>query len=691
MSFPTVSPRRLPGLPAAVIVVAVTFFAVGSGRVAARLKVAVTAIAGGAPPGAAVLPVAVVCLLLVEKASWAACSGGTALVPFIVALSVLPLLYAFPGGRRLLARHRWPVLGVQAVLTWVPFAVFGGRWTVGLGGLLAALAVLMFPGRRSWLAAGALLAADVAVRVTVTGLEFTPAWAGAAWAAVTFVDDGLWLFGMVGLAQIVGQVDQARARAAALAVERERLNAARELQAAVGERLAGIAAMTSAALGALPGDAARARAWITEAGTAARRAAASAREVAADPPGPPAAEPAVGPGIGSRLSWAVLVAALVTYNVQGLSNLVLDHDGLFLGGLLAASYAVTTVLQLRHSWAARRGTRPRGWPLTLALQAVLVYVFFLPQLAGFMTLAPFLAASVLLLLPGRWRWAVYAAVVVSWSALFSLVPLHGITAADRGAVVMLYEGGAVATVGLVEYGLARLAGLARELAGLRGELARVAAVRERLRVARDVHDLLGLGLSAIALKADLVTALIGRDDRRAAAEIGEMTRICASAQADIRRVTGVAAPLSLAGEIDAARHILASAGIEVTTDITGSPLPAVADEVLAPVLREAVTNILRHAAATACSIEITAGRGTLRLEVGNDGAASPADATRPAGNGGGRGLANLAARVQAAGGEFTVRRDGGSFRLAADIPFCADRPPFSRQPSAPRAMALDGA
>ena len=102
----------------------------------------------------------------------------------------------------------------------------------------------------------------------------------------------------------------------------------------------------------------------------------------------------------------------------------------------------------------------------------------------------------------------------------------------------LYVAAITAEVGLLVYGLSRLAGLARELEALHGELARMAAVRERLRVARDVHDLLGLGLSAIALKADLIGALIGRDDARAAAEIGEMSRICAAARADIRLVTG---------------------------------------------------------------------------------------------------------------------------------------------------------
>jgi len=280
---------------------------------------------------------------------------------------------------------------------------------------------------------------------------------------------------------------------------------------------------------------------------------------------------------------------------------------------------------------------------------------------------------VLLLVPGRWRWPAYAATVASWSALYSVVPLRGFSAADRGAFLTVYYGAVIAVVGLSVYGLSKLTALATELATLQGELTRTAAVRERLRVARDVHDLLGLGLSAVALKADLVAALIGRDDTRAAAELDEMGRICAAAQADIRLVAGTGTWLSLAAEADAAREILASAGVAVTADLPDQPLPEAADAVLAPVLREAVTNILRHSAATACIIEAHARGGTLWLRIVNDGMGQPADRTATAAAGGGRGLPNLAARVRAAGGQFTAGAADGVFELTAQIPLDATR------------------
>ncbi len=136
-------------------------------------------------------------------------------------------------------------------------------------------------------------------------------------------------------------------------------------------------------------------------------------------------------------------------------------------------------------------------------------------------------------------------------------------------------------------------------------------------------------------------------------------------------MTGDGQRLSLAGEFAAAREILASASIKVHVSIPAGPLPPAADEVLAPVLREAVTNVLRHAAATSCTIEATAVGGVLRLAVSNDGAADqagpPGSGDGP-GAGDGSGLANLTARVHVAGGQLDSRRAGGRFELIAEIP-----------------------
>jgi len=681
------APGRLPGAHCGTILVDMIPFAGGNRVMAGAEGVSGSAsgMAGGPSRRATGYAVAVLCLLLAARLSDVVSSGEPGQVPFTVALFVLPLLYACRGTRPLLDRYRWPVLAVQAVLTWVPFAIFGAGWQEGIGGLLAGLVLLKVPGRVSWLLAGGLLAAEVAGRAFGTGLPLPQAWMGALWVITYYVDDALVFFGMVRLAQIVAEVEQARGQAAGLAVARERLRAAGSLQAAVGERLADVAARAAAARRALSRDAAQARAQIAAAGVAARDAVAQARSVMITQDEPPRQEPAARQSalIGARLAWVVLVAVLLTFSVENSAYIVYSHYGTRLTALAIGDIALVIVLQLYHSGAARKGRRPRVWPVTLGLQVALVYAFLFPFVWAYVgALGPFLAGSVLLLMPRRWRWAGYAAVVASYAVLYSVLPLRGnLIPAGQRIPTALFIAAVTAEVGLMVYGLSRLAGLTRELEGLHDRLARMAAVRERLRVARDVHDLLGLGLSAVALKADLVGALIGRDDARAMAEIDEMCRICATVRADARLVTGDGRRLSLTAELASAKRILGSAGIDVRADIPGGPLPTAADEVLAPVLREAVTNILRHTTATACVIEVTACGGTLRLHVSNDGVTpntpkipkSPGirrpAVEGPAGaDGRGLGLANLEARMRAAGGQLTIGQAGSRFSLTAELP-----------------------
>jgi two-component system sensor histidine kinase DesK len=593
-------------------------------------------------------------LLMAARLTDNVISGMPGETPFTVALFVLPLLYAFGRVRGFLIRYRWHALAVQAVLTWVPFAVFGSQWQVGIGGLLAGLVLLNVPGRKSWLLAAGCLAAEVVVRAAVTGLPVQPAWFAVLYVVAYYADDALLPFGMLRLTQILGDVEDA------------------QRQAAVGQRLASVAAQAAAARRALASDGAAARAQMAAAGTAAREAVARARALAAgdselDRREPIAAPPA-GVVIGARLAWAVLVGVLAMFAAENTGYMIQLHYSAGLTAIAVGDMILAAGLQLYHSSAVRNGRRPRVWPLTLALQAMLAYAFMLPFVWAYIGVTgPFLAGSVLLLVPGRWRWAGYTAVVTSYSVLSTVLPLHGsgIPAGQRFPVAVFYAA-ITAGVGLMVYGLSRVAGLTRQLEELRGELARMAAVRERLRVARDVHDLLGLGLSAIALKADLIGALIGRDDTRAAAELDELSRICAAARADIRLVTGPGGRLSLPGELSAATQILASAGLEVSADIPCGSLPAAADDVLAPVLREAVTNILRHSRATACTIEVTAGEGVLRLRVANNGVL-PEAAGQHAGSGG-CGLANLTARVRAAGGWLESCSSGDLFELTAHVP-----------------------
>jgi two-component system sensor histidine kinase DesK len=330
------------------------------------------------------------------------------------------------------------------------------------------------------------------------------------------------------------------------------------------------------------------------------------------------------------------------------------------------------ILQLRHSWPSRGTARPRGWPATLLLQAVLMYA--LVPAAGWhpLIMCGFLAGSALLLVPGAAGRVAFAAVIASIPLVWAVKPPAGATTLEETLGAILFQTVEGASFGLLVYGLTRLAQLAVQLENLRGELAREAVAGERLRVARDTHDLLGLGLSAIAMKADLIGKLIGRDDARAGEETAVLARICATARADVRLVAGEARDLPLDAELADARDILASAGIDVRWFVSAdppSPPPEMA-AVLVPVVREAVTNILRHASARSCTLQLTADAGQWRLSISNDGSSGADGGGAPVAAAGraGNGLRNLAGRLEAAGGQLIVSREDGTFRLTAELP-----------------------
>jgi two-component system sensor histidine kinase DesK len=277
-------------------------------------------------------------------------------------------------------------------------------------------------------------------------------------------------------------------------------------------------------------------------------------------------------------------------------------------------------------------------------------------------MAAFPAGSALLL-TGWWAWlgftVIAASVGVHWLALYP----HDISGAAYLAAV-------AAPTGLAVYGLSRLTDLAEAMETARRSLAEAAADRERLRVAQDSHDLLGLGLAAVALKCDLAGRLIGRDDARLRAELDALIGLAAQTRADVQKVTAGGPELSLPDELAAARQLLASAGIEVQVD--AFPIPDEVGAVLAMVVREAVTNVLRHARATRCEIRLSEDADGIRLTVTNDGVGDPPDRRQL---GGGRGLPNLTARVAARGGRLDARRSGTSFEVAVRVPAASAAPP----------------
>ncbi|HEX4095011.1 MAG TPA: sensor histidine kinase [Trebonia sp.] len=232
-------------------------------------------------------------------------------------------------------------------------------------------------------------------------------------------------------------------------------------------------------------------------------------------------------------------------------------------------------------------------------------------------------------------------------------------------------------LGLAMIGLRSHFELTRELSEARETVARMAASQERLRLARDMHDLTGQSLSMITLKSELALRLLGRlpagpDRDRARDEIEQVGAVSRQTLHDIREaISGYRRP-TLAVEIITARAALEAAGITPHDDaeltlLSGTFDPD-AEAALAWCLREAVTNVVRHSGARTCSIGLTRRGGTLSLEVRDDGRGHPGD--EPAG--GGTGLRGMSERLCAVGGSLELRPAGQpGFRLIATVPAAA--------------------
>jgi two-component system sensor histidine kinase DesK len=584
-------------------------------------------VAGTVTWRASVVVVAVLGLLLTGRVADASRHAGSWHLPFVAALFVLPLLYAVPSGRSVWQRHpRW-LLAIQGMLTYVPFALFGSEWVAGMSGLLGGLLLLNVAPPASWLLAGGLLGVEIILWLGIVGPVYEPASHFAIWMVDATLVNAVALFGLARLADLLTEMRRANDDLAAMAVTQERLWVADLLRVAIGDNLAAIAGHGQAALRLLPGARDEAAKRIATAGDIARAAVSNLRAVAArygDPAGPPSA-PAPGPatGIAPRVANVTLILMLAVFCVQHVSNLVLlevAEAGVVVS--LIGSAAIVA-LQVHHCRPRRADARPLAWGVTLALQALLVYG--LVPLVGTISLifVAFLGGSLLLLLSGQWAWGTYLCAIAT-------VPVILIYDGLTGLKETVYQTTVLAAIALFIYGLARLSDLAGRLAAMGEERTRIAVLQERLRVARDVHDLLGLGLSAAALKSDLVCQLLRRGaDDRAYDEVAQLVRVTAAVRDESQIVTDKTRQLALREEIAAARDLLVSVGVEVRVADGSGALPPTVEALFATVLRESVTNVLRHSRSRSCAIVIAVEDGLASLSISNDGVdESPAHEVR---------------------------------------------------------------
>lgn len=199
----------------------------------------------------------------------------------------------------------------------------------------------------------------------------------------------------------------------------------------------------------------------------------------------------------------------------------------------------------------------------------------------------------------------------------------------------------------------------------REENAALAQVAERERIARDLHDVLGHTLSVIVLKAELAGRLLGRDDLRAKAEIADVEKTARTALAEVREAIGGYRSRGLQAEVDMARLTLDAAGVNLRCDTVPPALKAREETALSLSVREAVTNIVRHAQATECTLRfaLTADGFTL-LEVEDNGRHSLVRE--------GNGLRGMRARVEELGGRLRIERAATQgTRLTIELPASA--------------------
>jgi two-component system sensor histidine kinase DesK len=195
------------------------------------------------------------------------------------------------------------------------------------------------------------------------------------------------------------------------------------------------------------------------------------------------------------------------------------------------------------------------------------------------------------------------------------------------------------------------------------EIEALAAVAERERIARDLHDVLGHTLSVIVLKAELAGRLLAQhaDVTRATQEIGDVERTARAALTEVRETIGGYRARGFAAEIDAARNALAAAGVKLELESVPAPgtLRPAEETVLALAVREAATNVVRHSQAKTCKLRFLAENGHRTLVIEDDGLHASAHE--------GNGLRGMRERVESLGGTLQLQREHGT-RLMIELP-----------------------
>jgi two-component system sensor histidine kinase DesK len=367
------------------------------------------------------------------------------------------------------------------------------------------------------------------------------------------------------------------------------------------------------------------------------------------------------PRLATALAWIVFTCLFLLTAFY----LLASRLELWQRWVTIASSAVLLVFQL--VLASRKAVRFRQTRLGYAILPVHAALGFAPMLLfhdEYVGLPHFALGSTLLILKPRWNWLGFGLGVLAMgiAPFFDPEPYVNMIYAVASSVIS----GIV--TGLVVYGLTTMASVVQAMDTARTEMAKMAVAAERLRFARDLHDLLGYSLSAISLKSELTHRLVAKNPVRAQEELTQIIEISRQALADVRSVASGYRELSLEEEAVSARSVLSAAEVEVRMDIDldQEELPARIRTVLATMLREGVTNILRHSKAERCEVNMRQHDSIVEIEITNDGVPQPPEKPNPDS---GSGIQNLSNRVANLDGRLTAGLGpDGRYRLRATIP-----------------------
>lgn len=230
---------------------------------------------------------------------------------------------------------------------------------------------------------------------------------------------------------------------------------------------------------------------------------------------------------------------------------------------------------------------------------------------------------------------------------------------------LFYAGGLSLVIGIGNIYFAQRNRSNEKLRLAHDEIEHLAKIAERERIARDLHDVLGHTLSVIILKSELAGKLIDRDPERAKAEIADVEQTSRAALSEVRNTIRGYNNRSLESELKRARLTLETAGVKTQCESAEVALTPAQESVVALIVREAVTNVVRHAQADACQLRLARMNGNCRVEIYDNGRGSTDEE--------GNGLRGMRERVEALGGSLRRENRAGT-RLTIEFPLAPGHP-----------------